>query len=441
MVSDQPSILPSAEPAPPPRAPGRPRNFACPNCGGAVTLRAAGQSITATCSQCSSVIDVADENLRIIEAAQSAMQQSDIPIGARARLKDIEWEVVGYMRRSDGPGDFRWTEHLLFNPYHGYRFLAEEYDHWTLVKMLNRDVPGAGREGWIDANGRSYQFFGRGFARTTYVAGEFFWRASTSDVTAVTDYIAPPYRLMVERNDEEIIVSEGEYLDARLVAAAFKLPLRVPSSSSAGVSQVNPYKPSFTIVALAVVAATMLQGTLLAISANALVNSQTYNLTAADKNKTLSSGTFRLNRSGNIEIETTSYLSNDWLELDMALVNIDTNQSYSVFQSLEHYSGTDSDGRWEEGGNSETSLLPPVPPGTYKLLIEPDAGLFSKPSSLLSSSAPLPAQPVTITIKYDVPVWSNYLIAMALLLAVPAISLIRRMMFEKSRWEKGGVAE
>ncbi|RWD23859.1 DUF4178 domain-containing protein [Mesorhizobium sp.] len=244
MVSDQPSILPSAEPAPPPRAPGRPRTFACPNCGGAVTLRAAGQSITATCSQCSSVIDVADENLRIIEAAQSAMQQSDIPIGARARLKDIEWEVVGYMRRSDGPGDFRWTEHLLFNPYHGYRFLAEEYDHWTLVKMLNRDVPGAGGEGWIDANGRSYQFFGKGFARTTYVAGEFFWRASTSDVTAVTDYIAPPYRLMVERNDEEIIVSEGEYLDARLVAAAFKLPLRVPSSSSAGVSQVNPYKPS-----------------------------------------------------------------------------------------------------------------------------------------------------------------------------------------------------
>ncbi|WP_292249286.1 DUF4178 domain-containing protein [Mesorhizobium sp.] len=155
-MGDQPSILPSAEPAPPPRPPGKPRTFACPNCGGAVTLRAAGQSITATCSQCSSVIDVADENLRIIVAAQSAMQQSEIPIGARARLKDIEWEVVGYMRRSDGPGDFWWTEHLLFNPYYGYRFLAEEYDHWTLVKMLNRDVPGAGSEGWIDANGRSY---------------------------------------------------------------------------------------------------------------------------------------------------------------------------------------------------------------------------------------------------------------------------------------------
>ncbi|MBN9550592.1 MAG: DUF4178 domain-containing protein [Alphaproteobacteria bacterium] len=433
-MGGEPSIIPSEEPAPPPRTPGRPRTFACPNCGGPVTLRAVGQSVTATCSQCSSLIDVADENLSIIQTAQSAMQGAEIPIGARARLKEVEWEVVGFMRRCDGPGDFQWTEYLLFNPYHGYRFLAEEYGHWTLVKMLNRDVPGAGDQGWIDANGRSYQFFGKGFARTTYVAGEFFWRASTSDVTAVTDYIAPPYRLMVEKNDEEIIVSEGEYIDASDVAAAFNVHLGTPSS--AGVSQVNPHKPSLTIIVLAVIAATMLQFTSLAISANALVNRQTYNLTPADKDKTLSSESFRLEREGNVEIDTYSSLNNDWLELDMALVNIETNQSYSVFRALEHYNGTDSDGAWEEGGNSDTVLLPPVPPGTYKLLIDPDAGLFSKSPSLSAST-----QPVTIAIRYDVPIWSNYLIAMALLLTVPAISMIRRMMFEKSRWEKGGVAE
>ncbi|BAV49219.1 hypothetical protein MesoLj113a_06860 [Mesorhizobium sp. 113-1-2] len=429
----EPSILPSAAPAPPPRAPGKPRTFACPNCGGSVTLRAAGQSISATCSQCSSVIDVADENLDIIETAQSAMQDAEIPIGARARLGDIEWEVVGYMRRSDGPGDFRWTEYLLFNPYHGYRFLAEEYDHWTLVKMLNRDVPGAGDQGWIDANGRSYQFFGKGFARTTYVAGEFFWRASTSDVTAVTDYIAPPYRLMVEKNDEEIVVSEGEYLDASLVAAAFKLPLRVPSSFSAGVSQVNPYKASFNVIMAAVVGATLLQVVSLAMSENAIVSFQTYDLSAADKGKTLSSRPFRLEKEGNVEIETTSYLSNDWLELNMALVNTDTNQGYPVFQALEHYSGQDSDGSWEEGGYDTTSLLPPVPPGTYQLLVEPDAGVFSR--------APSPAQRVVISVRHGVPVWSNYLIAMVLLLVVPAFGLVKRSMFEKSRWEKGGVAD
>jgi len=67
------------------------------------------------------------------------------------------------------------------------------------------------------------------------------------------------------------------------------------------------------------------------------------------------------------------------------------------------------------------------------LLLEPDAGVFSKASS--------PAQRVIISVRHDVPVWSNYLIAMALLLVVPAFGLFRRSMFEKSRWEKGGVAE
>jgi hypothetical protein len=465
--------LPSTPPPPPAKPAGRPRTFACPNCGGPVTLRAVGQSISATCSQCSSLIDVADENYRIIEEARVKTLPAEIPIGARGKLKGIEWEVVGYMRRTDKSGDYRWTEYLLFNPYYGYRFLVEEYDHWTLVRMLNRDVPGAGNQDWVRANGRSYQFFGKGTALTTYVAGEFYWRASTHDSATATDYIAPPYRLMVESNGEEIIVSEGEYIEAADVSAAFKVPLAKPSSWSPGVSQVNPHQVSLFVGLVAIAVATAVQFTSLAMSPNQRVNSQTYALSAADKGKTLSSDAFTLKSEGNVEIETRTSLTNDWLELDMTLVNTDTNQSYPVSQALEHYTGYDSDGSWEEGSNTNSVLLPPVPAGTYKLLIEPDAGLFSKPlpSPGLSPSMrrlmqnrgtlnsddffkntplagdtaapapPLPTQPVTITVQHGVPVWSNYLIALVALLILPGFSIARRMIFEKSRWEKGGLAE
>ncbi|MER8944760.1 hypothetical protein [Mesorhizobium sp. M0809] len=73
------------------------------------------------------------------------------------------------------------------------------------------------------------------------------------------------------------------------------------------------------------------------------------------------------------------------------------------------------------------------------MLVEPDAGLFSKAPS--PAPAPLPMQRVTISVRHGVPVWSNYLIAMALLLVVPVFGIARRSLFEKSRWEKGGVAE
>ncbi len=42
------------------------KSFTCPACGGAVTLRAAGHSISAVCPYCSSVIDTATDTFRII---------------------------------------------------------------------------------------------------------------------------------------------------------------------------------------------------------------------------------------------------------------------------------------------------------------------------------------------------------------------------------------
>lgn len=454
--------------SPVPKAPGRPRTFACPNCGGAVTLRAAGTSISATCSQCSSLIDVADENLRIIQKAQSALEPSEIPIGARGRLDGTEFEVVGYMRRSDRTGYYEWIEYLLFNPYHGYRFLVRETGHWTLVKMLARDVPGAGSQTDLTVGGRRYTFFSKGQAHTKYVAGEFYWRASTEDVTQTADYVAPPYRLMVEGNDEEIIVSEGVYLEPAAVAEAFKLPI-ADERYGPGANQPNPHKRWLRVPLAALGVATLLQFGSLALSPGRQVASQTFTLTSADKGKTFASESFRLEGRGNVEVETSAELKDDWLELDVALVNVETNRSYHASQGLENYSSGQVTERTSQ-------LLSPIPAGTYKLLIDPSAGLFTKvaettpfaaredylqtwlrnndgnglparpPATASPAAAPeparsLPSEQFTVTVRHDVPVWSNYLGAFGLLALGAGFGFFRDRRFEQGRWEQGGVDE
>lgn len=453
----------TAPAAPPPRPPGRPRTFACPNCGGPVTLRAAGQSISATCSQCSSLIDVADENLRIIQKAQDALKPSEIPIGARGRFENVEWEVVGYMNRSDRSGYYEWIEYLLFSPYHGYRFLTRETGHWTLVKMLTRDVPGAGAQTSLTVQGRRYAFFSKGQACTKYVAGEFYWRACTEDVTESTDYIASPYRLMVERNDQEIIVSEGVYLEPSVVAAAFKLPL-ADERYGPGVNQPNPHRGWYKIPLIALGVATLLQLGSLALSRGREVASQTFTLTAADKGKTLASDTFRLDGRGNVELETSAALKDEWMELDVSLVNVETNRSYRATQGLENYSGGSAE-------RKTSYFMAPVPAGTYKLLIDANAGLFSKAVATAAPALqedylqtwlrnngaggslptaqpaiapaeppkPLPSEQFTIAVLHDVPIWSNYLGAAGLLALGAGFGFFRERRFEQSRWEQGGV--
>ena len=454
-------------PPPPAKPPGRVKVFACPNCGGAVTLRAVGQSVTAKCSHCSSLIDVANENYRIIAEAQARAWTAAIEIGKRGKLNGIDWEVIGFQERCDETKTFVWTEYLLFNPYYGYRFLICESGHWTLAKMLNREIAGVGTLETVSFEGRSYKRFSEGKSYTQRVGGEFYWRASTDDVSDGVDYVAPPYRLFGERNNDEIIVSHGEYLSAQVVAAAFGDGVYgAGGPSSVGANQPNPYAAArsklLPAAIIAVIAATLVQFAGVFTSDNAQVSASTLSFTAADKEKPVVGPSFTLATDGNLVIDTASQLDNNWLELDLSLVNEQTGQTYDVTQGMEYYSGYDSDGAWTEGDNTSSVTFPHVPAGSYKLLVGPDAGSFATtPASTTPTTVmvmknvdgmsiptfvpapPPPAPPpilAQIKIRHGVMNWSNYLIALVLLILFPLYALGRYWWFESTRWSDSGSA-
>src|SRR6202034_12367 len=117
------------------------RVLACPSCGGSVQIRANGISITAVCASCGSTLDVANPDVRLIAEAKERTREPPLAIGKRATLVGTEWEVVGYQTRSDTAAGWTWDESLLFNPYRGFRFLAQDDADWTLYCMLRQDVP------------------------------------------------------------------------------------------------------------------------------------------------------------------------------------------------------------------------------------------------------------------------------------------------------------
>jgi hypothetical protein len=90
--------------------------FDCPSCGGTIALRAAGQSLSAVCEQCLSIVDVNDNSFVKIAEHYQYTRKTDIELGARGRFADIEWEAIGFMQKTDGSGLYAWNEYLLFNP-------------------------------------------------------------------------------------------------------------------------------------------------------------------------------------------------------------------------------------------------------------------------------------------------------------------------------------
>ena len=414
---------------------GKPQTFACPSCGGIVTIKAVGITISAICAYCSSIIDVKNKNYQIIKTANEKIRKTLLELGIRGKLFGVEWEVIGYTIKKDSEyTDYRWEEYLLYNPYYGFRFLVQANGHWNFIKVLKADIPGAGSANEVWLNGKKYELFLKGSAVVEYVKGEFYWRVKKGDRADVADYIAPPSLLSTEGNDEEITVSLGEYLMPEDVVAAFKPDQAMPDRTGVASNQPAPCQGAFLnlwiIAGVFIALAYMIQAFTINTSDNADVYSSQLQVDSTDRDKTLSTPSFSIPKKSNVLIQSGSPLDNDWLELHLSLVNEQTNKEYAIVQAMEYYHGQDSEGSWSEGSPWADSYISSVPEGNYRLLIDADAGAYFKRG---------PAK-FSLRIKRDVPAGSNYWITLLMILIYPGIITLFRWIFENKRWAESDYA-
>jgi hypothetical protein len=411
------------------------KSFTCPQCSGTIALRAVGLSITAVCEHCSSLIDVANENFRVIKEAQERARVISIPLGTRGKLHGDEWEVIGYMERGDESAIYTWREYLLFNPWQGFRFLVESDGHWNFVTLLRVSI-----EPWFNSlrlNGKSYVRFSTINAKVLYVMGEFYWRVKVGDTAFLTDYIAPPSMLSSERTADEITWSQGTYLSLQEIQTAFGI---LPRPHGVAANQPNPYAARFgshlKLCAIMSILLLLGQCAIAGKSANQTVLEQPYQMSPQDNGKPIIIGPLELTSgTTNVELFTQSPVQNNWLELEADLVNTQTQEQFSLNQTIEYYSGYDSDGYWSEGSQSQSAMATHVPSGRYQLVVTPNSGT--------AASAPLLANSLInyqLTLKRDVPIWSNFWISFVMFLLLPLYLLWRKSAFERTRWEESDIS-
>lgn len=423
----------AAPPPPPPVAGTEPapaiKPLSCPNCGGTIEMRAAGYTVTVVCQYCSSVLDVANPDVTIIERYEQKTRSLDIPLGTRGTLKGVEWEAIGYLRRSEG-GSYPWDEYLLFNPYHGYRWLVTDGRGWTLGTMLTAD-PEYQADRMI-VEGQSYKpFFRAGNARVDYVLGEFYWRVKKGESVRTADYVRPGFMLSFEGNDDERSWTLGELIDGKEMAAAFGVDVPRPWSPGGKPPlphQPSPYGRSAKAVAKLAVFASIALFVLLTMF-GCTTNKQSYDALIHTDATTASAkiGPITLTRPYQaVTIEASAPgLDNAWIDLDYSLINRKTQESYDAYGIAERYSGRDSDGDWTEGSRGATTKLAMVPGGEYDLLVDASGQKWGYS----------PTNSVTLTVKVAQGgrFWSNFFIAL-ILLWIPAIWMVwRHLRFESAR--------
>ena len=398
------------------------RSLNCPACGAPIEMRGFTLTKTLACEYCGSTVDTSGEGYQLIDRSEKAKRKSPVELGKKGELRGHTWQTIGYMVRSvdvDGTR-YRWDEVLLFNPYHGFRYLIIQNGHFNFIEPL----PGRPTKFGMSASyeGQSYKHFSSAVARVDYVLGELPWEVRKGDQVHMTDWVAPPHMLSEEASDQETNYSRATYLERAEVEAAFG-PVKVGAKTGIAPNQPNPLKPDMRWFAPA---AALAFGLWLLIVIGYVFGSQ--NAAIADlvvnppgqgeQNPSKVIKVTSRRDPATLEIEGTADVSNSWVYLEMMLVDQAKETAIPVGMEISYYSGSD----WSEGSRDSSMVLGDVPNGEYLLQVTGRQGIYNGP--------------VRLTVNRDVPLYRYPCCTFFLILLVPAFYIIRYGMVEQQRWSE-----
>ena len=409
--------------------------FRCPSCGSPLQARS-NDIISVGCVSCGAVVDTSDTSYKLLSKALGARDEKympRLPLGSKGMLDGRPVEVIGFLvkqSKEDGIA-YDWREYLLAGEQGSYRWLTEYNGHWNVVDVLSSQ-PRSKSDPTADLRWEEQSF--RHFATTPsaeviQVAGEFTWRVRRGERNKVIDYVAPPLMLSRESTNNDLVWSKGVYVAPSIIRDAFKLTAGLPEPIGVFANQPNPWEESrrliFSLFWKLLLVAVVAQAFFVFIGSGKLLLRQDMSFSPQMAEASLATREFEVRgRPGKLTVRNRTSLDNNWIALEMTLVNKATGAAWPVTRELAFYQGYD-DGHWTEGSREDEVVFLDIPAGTYYLAVDPD----------LAPEKPVPVRS-TIEVSKGGTGWSNFVLVIIFLLLFPIFSWLRRAAFETRRWSE-----
>ena len=411
------------------------RVFRCPSCG--APLQARSKDILAVgCASCGAVVDTGDENYQVLSKALGNRDDKYVPrlpLGSKGKLEGKPVEVIGFLVKQskvDGIA-YDWREYLLAAEHGSYRWLTEYNGHWNIVDVLSNppSASGAMELNEVRWSGQSFKHFSTtAAAEVIQLAGEFTWRVRRGETNRVVDYVAPPLMLSRESTASDLSWSQGLYVAPALIGDAFKLPASLPEPIGVYANQPNPWEETHRRVCrlfwkLALLAV-LLQVFFVVVAGGKLLLRQELLFSPQLAGESVVTREFEVrDKPRKLTVRNTTTLDNNWIGLEMMLVNKASGAAWPATRELSYYSGRDGGESWSEGSRDDEVVFRDIPPGTYYLTLDPD----------LAPDQPLAVRD-TVEVLSGGAGWSNFVMVLIFLAIFPIFTRLRHAAFEAGRW-------
>ena len=424
----------------------------CPHCASPLALRAPDATQRVGCPSCGSLLDASAGKLIYLRSMKQPDPRMWIPLGTEGHLRGVPLTCIGFLRRAcviEGI-TYDWGEYLLMDPKHGFRWLVESDGHWNLaenVPVADLSRTGANAKA-LSYQGEIYKRFQDVEAYVQGVYGECYWKVEQNERAQVAEFVHAPFSLAEEiqrhpGGGEEVNWSRSTYLPGTEVWKAFALQGEAPAPQGIASNQPNPNWLKARQLGLWMLGALALLFAMLvwngATHREKLLYQENYNLLerlpkaqAGPKppdnaqEPVFFSPLFRVEDGHkNLEVKLSAPVINNWIGVEGSLVNQDTGIAELFELSSSYYHGSDSDGPWSEGGQTETVYLSALPAGNYVLAIAPQ---WDGPQP--------PVNAFTVEVRSGVLRWIYPGLALLAIFLIPALAALRALAFENRRWQE-----
>lgn len=379
--------------------------------------------------------------------------------GMKGTVQGQEYLVLSYAEKQERNG--RWREYGLLSTDGQYAFLSESMGHWMLVKELyHGPLLYTKKPDKIYFQDRPYYLFNEYFWTVEEAAGSFPYNIFNDDGAKAIEYIAPPYMLICETdNDEGITWYQGQHVEASEVENAFgaSVPYKI------GVGPVQPVSPLgvgqwLTVLAVAILATLLVQlgsgffnaGKQLDVTTiefenvpppvetspakkdsstrqpdanEAIIGTIAPPIDPISTNKSVVLGPYELSKwRSNLQIDLQAPLDNSWASVQLTLVHKQTGKEYSQEEGMEYYYGYTDGENWKEGDREATVYFSSLPAGTYSLQV--DAQRQERSSTSF----------INLWVLNDTSMWRNFWWCLLAISIYPLWMLLAVYSKEKKRW-------
>lgn len=409
----------------------------CTSCGAGLDVLGGGRVQVHVCGYCGAELD-AQSNYAVLRKFDGLKRPaSPFRIGMTGEIKGVPFTIIGTLgmeERYKGKV-WRWCDHQVYSPTHGYAYLTVEDGHFTFTRRYRAPiwpafltvtgVETSETRPTVRSPDGTHSYYDTSTSEIKFIEGEFNWTPELNARTTTVSALAENTMIGFARSSYEEEVIKTEYLPYHQTCAAFGVE---DHRGPQGVHPLSPYHAGrheaflkWGSLAFAALSLAVLIWFALPLGEQVARGDKGVNELPVEVSFDIS----QVNRIARIDISAN--VDNSWGFIGATVYDPSDQPVFEAGRTVERYSGRDADGRWTEGNGRASIRFTPTAPGAHVLELNLEEantwGVAGKRPSEIS---------YTVTQGVAQPVW---MIVPMLVFALMALYQFgRRVLHDKRRW-------